>query len=410
MAKPKITKKQIDHTLAFTDDVVKNYPDRLIGTPSAKAAAKRIAEEFEKSCDPGTVKIEPFTCHPRAFLKWIRPSVLIYIGSTMANLLKKPKWALSGFGFATSMFVSQFAFYKEFFDPLYPKEVGYNVYGVLEPEDEVKQQIIICGHHDAAYVFHYLAKSVKLYPLFLVAGIVPFIFGLFSTLYMVAFRKSPRWIRTVLAACTAGVIPLWWFTTEKISPAAGDNMIATSVANEAVKLFADQKKKGKGKSPLKHTRLIALSVDGEECGLRGSRAYAKMHEKEMKDTKTYAFCIDTLYNKDKLVFFNNDLNLTVDLSDAMAQDLKEIATSLGYKSKVAKMPWGGGSTDAASFGQVGIDASCMLALEMDPRKLEQALVYHTSKDTTDAIEPEAVEQALNVVHEYILKKDSEVCG
>ena len=67
MAKQKITKKQIDHTLAFTDDVVKNYPDRLIGTPSAKAAAERIAEEFEKSCDPGTVRIEPFTCHPQFF-------------------------------------------------------------------------------------------------------------------------------------------------------------------------------------------------------------------------------------------------------------------------------------------------------------------------------------------------------
>jgi aminopeptidase-like protein len=36
------------------------------------------------------------------------------------------------------------------------------------------------------------------------------------------------------------------------------------------------------------------------------------------------------------------------------------------------------------------------------------MVYHTSKDTTNYIQPEVVEQTLNIIKEYILKKDRQV--
>lgn len=406
MAKPRITKTHIKNILAFTDDVVQNYPNRLIGTPSCIAAGKRIAEEFEKNCDPGSVKREAFICHPKAFLKYIRPAVILYITSTICNYLKRPILALYGYSLAMVMFISQFAFYKEFFDPFFPKETGYNVYGTLEPEGEVKQQIILCGHHDAAYVFHYIDKSPKMYPFFLIAGIVPFVLGLLFTLFMVLTKTSPHWMRRVLSAATSGVVPLWWFTTDAVSPGAADNMVATAIANEATKIFADQKKKGK--NLLKHTRIICLSVDGEECGLRGSRAYTYLHEKELKDTKTYVFCLDTLYNADKLVFIDNDLNLTVDLSHEMAQELKDIALSLGYNARVSRIPWGGGSTDAASFGQINVESTCLLAFEIDVKNIQEDLAYHTPRDLTGAIEPEVVKQALTIIREYILKKDREV--
>jgi hypothetical protein len=128
----------------------------------------------------------------------------------------------------------------------------------------------------------------------------------------------------------------------------------------------------------------------------------------MTGTKTYAFCFDTLYKADKLIFFNNDLNLTVDLSDRMAHELKEIAAGLGYGVRVTRMPWGGGSTDAASFAQQGIEATCMLSFEIDITKLDADFVYHTAKDVAGSIQPRCVEQALNVIVEYVQKKDAEV--
>jgi hypothetical protein len=378
----------------------------LAGSDPCLKAGGAIAEEFKETCDRGSVKTEEFTMHPKAFLKYIRFEVGIYLVSLALVFFHKPVIALVLLLIGISMFVSQFVFYWQLFDPFFPKAKGLNVYGSIEPEKEVKQQIILCGHHDAAYVFHYLSLSTKYYPLFIAAGIAPVFISLFLVLIMVIFGISPLWMPIVMAVMSVGVIPLWFFTTDEVSPGAGDNIIATALANEAGKIFNNLKKQKK--NPLQHTRLICASVDAEENGLRGSRYFVRTHKKEMTDTKTYAFCFDTLYKADKLLFFNNDLNFTVDLSDSMANELKDIAISFGYGARVSRMPWGGGSTDAASFGQQRIEATCMLSFEIDITKLDADFVYHTAKDVSSAIELRCVEQALNVIVEYVMKKDAEV--
>jgi hypothetical protein len=320
--------------------------------------------------------------------------------------IKRPILAALNFILPVSIFISQFVFFKKIFDPFFKKKTGYNVYGTLEPEGEVKQQIVVCGHHDAAYVFHYMEMSPKVYLLISAVGVLPLFPAIVSAILLLIRGKIPSWLHKVILSGVAVAFPMWWFTTDEVSPAAGDNMIASSIVNEVTKIFSDLKKISK--NPLKHTRILCLSTDGEECGLRGAFDFVKKNEKKMKDIKTYVFCIDGIYKHDKLVFFDNDLNLTTDLSREMAEECLGIAKSLGYKGKISKMPWGGGSTDAAAFAKKGIEATNLTALEMDITKLEDDLVYHTSKDCTEAIEPYAVEQTLNVAVKYILEKDKQV--
>lgn len=400
-----VTVNHVNNALAFTDEVCTTYPDRLGGTCSCNDAGLRIMQAFEKTCDEGTVKRESFTCHPRSFLKHIRPVVIIYLASVVAMFLDKPLYALAGLTLNLIVFSSQVVFYWKLFDFLFPKETGYNIFGTVDPEGEVKQQIVLCGHHDASYVFHYMDKSPKYYPLMLAAGITPFVLGVVFAIIMNATGIAYPWMKIAMALGALGVIPLWWFTTDTVSPGAGDNMIAVALANEGTRLFSDLKKQGK--NPLKHTRLVCLTVDFEEAGLRGSMAYTKRHKKELTETKTYAFCMDTIFNADKLNFFNRDLNLTVKCSDQMANECTEIAKDLGYGARVNKMPFGGGSTDAAAFAKAGIEATCLLAFELNVSNLQDDLVYHTPADTAEAIEPLVVEQCLNVIKEYVLKKDRE---
>jgi hypothetical protein len=406
MSRVKVTQENIDHSFQFTDAIINNFPRRLAGSESCLKAGRAIEEEFVKNCDKGSVKTEEFIFHPKAFLKYIRFAVVVYLASIALVFFHKPVIALLLLSMVTFLFVSQFVFYWQVFDPFFPKAKGLNVYGSIEPEKDVRQQIILCGHHDAAYVFHYFNFSPKLYPLFIVAGIAPFFISVLFVIIMTIYSINPLWMTVIMAAMSVGVIPLWFFTTDAVSPAAGDNMIAVALANEVSKIFHNLKKQKK--NPLQHTKLICLTVDAEENGLRGSKYFARTHKKEMTDTKTYVFCLDTLYKADKFIFFNNDLNFTVDLSDPMANELKDIATSFGYGARVTRMPWGGGSTDAASFGQQGIEATCLLAFEIDITKLENDMVYHTPKDVSSAIEPRCVEQALNVIVEYVMKKDTEV--
>ncbi|GAI09767.1 unnamed protein product, partial [marine sediment metagenome] len=71
------------------------------------------------------------------------------------------------------------------------------------------------------------------------------------------------------------------------------------------------------------------------------------------------------------------------------------------------MPFGAGSTDAAEFGKIGVEATNMAAISFDISKFSEGLVYHTPNDLTNYIEPEVVEAALKIARDYILKKDSE---
>ncbi|MGD0353458.1 MAG: M28 family peptidase [Dehalococcoidia bacterium] len=408
-----ITKTHVRRVFNFTDEVVQNYPNRLAGTEACKNAADRIKQEFIKHCDPGSVHVEDFTVHPKSFLKYIPALVVLYFAGAVLLYFGLPLTALVVYGLAIFMFYAQFVRYWELLDPYFPKATGYNVYGSIEPEGEVKQQVVVSAHHDAAYVFQLLAYAPKYYARLINAGILFLLLGfLVSLIWIVlALFQVPvpdgilLWVPVALMVGGIFQLPLAFFTTGEVSPAAGDDMIAVAVAGETARLFHQAKKAGK--NPLRHTRLIVASFDAEEAGLRGARAFCNKHGQELLNTKTYVFNIDTLYKLKDLTFLDKDLNSTVRLSRAMAQDCVDTAKSLGYPARIASMPFGAGSTDAAEFGKLGVEAINMAGISFDIGKFGEDLVYHTPDDVPESIEPELVEASLKIVRDYILKKDSQ---
>ena len=405
----KISETHVRRVFDFTDEVVERYPNRLAGTGACRNAANRIEEEFAKNCDPDSVKVEDFTVHPKSFLKYIPGLVVLYFIGAVLLYFGFPLSALLVYALAIFIFYAQFARYWELLDPLFPKATGYNVYGSIEPEGEVKQQIVVSAHHDAAYVFQLLAHAPKYYAKLINAGILflllGFLVSLIATVLALFHVPVPGWISVALIAGGVFQLPLVFFTTGEVSPAAGDNMIAVAIASETAKLFHQAKQAGT--NPLRHTRLIVASFDAEEAGLRGARAFCKKHGEELLRTKTYVFNIDTLYKLEDLSFLVKDLNATVKLSRAMAKDCVDTAKSLGYPAGISVMPFGAGSTDAAEFGKLGVEAINMAGISFDISKFGEGLVYHTRNDVTKYIEPEMVEAALRIVRDYILKKDSE---
>jgi len=408
-----ITKAHVRHVFKFTDEIVESYPNRLAGTKACCDAANRIKQEFSKYCDPGSVQIEEFVVHPKSFLKYIPALVVLYFIGAVLLYFRYPLPALVIYGIAIFVFYAQFGKYWELLDSYFPGATGYNIHGSIEPEGEVRQQIIISAHHDAAYVFQLLAYLPKFYSKIINAGIVCLLLGFIVSLVasIFAFTHIPvpewvlLWVPVVLMIGGIFEIPLAFFTTGEVSPAAGDDMIAVAVANETARLFHKMKKAGK--YPIRHTRLIIASFDAEESGLRGARAFCRKHKEELLNTETYVFNIDTLYKLEDLTFLTKDLNGSVRLSRAMAKDCVDIASALGYNASIASMPFGAGSTDAAEFGKLGVETVNMAGISFDIRKFNDNLVYHTPDDVTEYIEPELVEASLEIIRDYILKKDSE---
>jgi hypothetical protein len=407
-----ITDAQVKHTFAFCDEVVENFPGRVAGSEAVRKAGLRVKEEFEKYCDAGTVKVDQFDIHPWSFLKYIPGLVVLYF-TCIALLYFNPALAwisLAGLTLGLFVFYGQFVRYWHLLDPLFPKQQAYNIYGSIEPSGEVKQQIVVSAHHDAAYVFHLLDKVPKYYALLINGGILFLVLGFLVSLVatvLAAFNiLLPQWAAIVLMVGGIFVLPLAFFTTGQVVPGAGDNMIAVAVAAEIAGLFGNVKKTGG--NALKHTRLIIASFDAEEAGLRGASAFIRKHREHLLNTKTYVLNLDTLYKLKALSFLDNDLNSTVKLSHQLAQECVDIARDLGYPSTISAMAFGGGSTDAAAFGQAGIEATNLCAMSFDIKDYDQGWVYHTPNDVSKHIEPEAVEAALKIIREYVLKKDAVV--
>ncbi len=407
---PQIGAGQVKRAFVFTDEVVENFPGRVAGSEAVHKAGLRISEEFAKYCDAGTVKVERFDIHPWSFLKYIPGLVVLYF-ACVALLLFAPALAWVAFaGLALGLFVfyGQFVRYWHLLDPLFPRRQAYNVYGSIEPSGEVKQQVVVSAHHDAAYVFHLLHRVPKYYALLINGGILFLVLGflvsLVATVLLIFNILLPQWAAIALMVGGIFVLPLAFFTTGQVVPGAGDNMIAVAIASEIGGLFGNIKKSGG--NALKHTRLIIASFDAEEAGLRGARAFIRAHREELLKTKTYVLNLDTLYKLKALSFLDKDLNSTVKLSHQLAQDCVDIAKDLGYPAIIGAMSFGGGSTDAAAFGEAGIEATNLAAMSFDLKDYDRGWVYHTPNDVSKHIEPEAVEAALKIIREYILKKDA----
>lgn len=403
-----ITSELVNDSLELTDTIVNECGPRLAGSDGSKLARDKIKDLYEESCD--SVRIEEFDVRPNSFLGLIRYSAIVFIISSIFIYLDLIYLAAVGYFIAFFMILSQSFLYWEVFDRFFTKKRGYNVIGSIEPEHEIKQQIIVSGHHDAPYAFHLLEKTPKLYGLLVIGAnlslLTSLILSSWWVFYLVISSDDPSYspvLRLILIFAIIPILPFLVFITTTVSPGAGDNMIASVITTKTASIFGQLKKSQE--NVLKHTRLLVVSFDAEEAGLRGARAFVKRNLNELQSVPTYVFNMDSIYEAKNLKFFNRDLNSTVGLSKSMIKMCQSIAKDLGYEIKDVPMPFGGGSTDAAEFGKEGIHATTLIGLSTS--FIRKEIHYHTQYDTVDKIEPEAVEIAFKLIVNFISQIDNE---
>ncbi len=398
--------------LQWTDAIIKKTGPRLAGSSACQKAAQLIEKDMEKICD--NVQIEPFSIHPQAFLDWIRILILFYLTGVILLWLNLPWISALLIGFGLLIMILEFFLYKSFVDPIFPKKTGMNVVGTIEPEGEVKQQIIISGHHDSAYVFNFLYKNPKLYSIRVFGGIgsitLLFIDSLIFSIWNLfsSIQNSPvsLWylgFNILLSSLFLLVGQLWFFRGSQGTPGAGDNLISIGIALEVGKYFSEKKEANQG---LHHTRIILGSWDGEEAGLRGARAYVKKHLAELKSLPTYNFNIDCPYFLRDLFFLTTDVNGSVTLSESMAKTCVQIAHDNGYPAEAKNIEFLTGGTDAGEFGRENIAATSLMAMPWGNQ--ERAAAYHTPMDTIDVIEPEVVQACIDISQSFVHTKENEL--
>jgi hypothetical protein len=270
---------------------------------------------------------------------------------------------------------------------LFKKVVGNNIIGIIEPQDAVKQQVVIVSHHDSSYTYPFYEKVPLLYPIRLFVPILFFLICLAVLFIGFCFyvpRSSmplfPIWIKFILCL---GIIFV------------GDNLIGCAIGIKLAEIFQS------AENVLRNTRIVVLLTDGEEVGQKGAKFFIKNNRELLGATKTIVINIDSIYTYENIALVKRDRNGFTRLSADLANDIRIVAMELGHALKMISIPFGGGGTDGGQFARKRIETVSIIGMPINMFRKE--IVFHTMNDRPDKISSKAVSAVIEVVSAYIRK-------
>lgn len=390
----------IDYMCSEIKHIIVEYGDRDPGSKGESAALEHMAQELEKVSD--SVVKETFDVHPHAFMGWTWFTATFLILGTLLSVLS-PIAGFIGLILAVLPIITQFVFYGSALDFLFKKKQSGNVYAVKRPQGEIKRRIILNGHSDAAYEWHWLQAGG--FKAFLISIIIPIV-GLFFLLGMCIAATA---VTGILGRLTGSMRYVWYASLIFIPayicfyffsnntrpvPGANDNLTACYMSIGAMKLLQDSG------INLEHTELCTLITGSEEAGLRGAKAWSKRHKDVDKDVETIFITYETLRELNHLHIYDRDLNGLVK-NDAQVSELVKLAGSKNGMNLTCGCVFCG-STDAAAFSLAGFKATAIAA--MDPNL---KCYYHTREDNFNNLSRPCLEKVLDITLDMLETYDKD---
>lgn len=401
----------VDEVMALTRSFVARFGSRPSGSAVSREAADALKEMAERWADRAWTM--DFEVHPRAFLGWIRLTVVLYATAVVLLWMQLylPAAVLLTLGMA--VVVGEFFLYAELIDLFYPKQTGRNVLAVVEPEGEVRGQLIVSGHHDSARVFNFFVNRPELYAVRVTGGLGGYVlFALVCWVlfgWQVATGSSPFWGQIAAGLFTLFFLlmgQLWWFAGDESTPGAGDNMASTAVVWQLLKQYGQQKNEGRG---LRHLRLVFASWDAEEAGLRGARAWVKQGTDGLGlDLPTWNYNLECLYDENALTLLTTDVNGSVKLSEELGRRCQQILAGAGYEAALKPLAFLTGGTDAGELARGGAEATTLIGMSWD--NATRNMAYHTPQDVPEAVSMSAVAAALRLGDGLAQELDEELAA
>lgn len=391
--------RQVEYAVKGITKVCRRIGPRKPGSPEEYRAQQWFQKDMKNYCEE--TRIEEFTLHRQGFMGFIPFTVACGIASVFVNWFASPISALILCICAFVPLFFEFLMYKEFDDFLFPKQTSHNMIAVRKPKGEVKQRIVMVGHSDSQFewTLNYLIGGLQA-KLFVE---IPAVVGLvvqtvFALVCIIAGKggaavniQSARWFFILFFVISCVFIPfefafLFFQSWTKSVPGASDNLSGCYVGMAVVKALDEAKVR------FENTEVVVICSGSEEAGLRGSKAYAKAHEKELKEIPTCVVALDTFRDLETMAVYHRDLSGTLQHHDGTKVLVHDACANCGFDVKYESIYIGG--SDAASFTQRGIPATGFAAMDPAPPRY-----YHTRLDTPENLRPEAIKAGIEIMIE-----------
>ncbi len=379
--------------------IIDECSPRDCGSQGELKAHEFVKKELEKYLDD--VQIESFKVAPKAHMHFLPIVGFIFLLSLVFYWIL-PLVALLLTLSATLILILQFLLLKKILDPFFPKRTSHNLIGIKKPTKEIKKTIILSGHIDAAYEWRFNKVSPKLLRVILLPAILGLFFKIFTDIFNTIFntwnsgyQNIWSYLGIIQLFFLPFVIALFFFTDfSKVVPGASDNLSGTIVAVAVAKYLRDE-----GIS-FENTEVQYLITGSEEQGLRGSKTYVKKHLKELKETETVFFGLESFRDLDDMGINNRDMNGLVKNHPGVCALIKKAGENCRRELKFQSVYIG--ATDAAAFSQAGIAAATFEAMNPGPPRW-----YHTRYDNWEGLNAECLNIAFKIAIETVLLYDKE---
>ncbi len=381
-------------------NICNSFGPRPCGSDSEKYAQEQMIKDVEPFCD--SVTRETFKVNPKAFMSFVPHAGACLMGATAINLAtafgKGSKLKALGsaalMGGALSGIVGEFLLYKKMYDPLFKEETSGNVIAVRKATGETKRRIIISGHSDSApewtYTYKLGSHGVLAVAGYAVAGLG---YTAATTAALLAGKKAKKMALGQLAFLPAYAGLFKFVNHNNYVDGANDDLTGCYISAAVMKYLSDNDIR------FENTEVVSIMTGGEECGLRGAKAYFEAHPELKNDgVETIFIGLDNIRDGDFMMIYEKDMTGMVQNDKDVCALLKNAGLKQGEDIPIGAIPLG--STDAAAASQAGIKAASLVAMDPAP-----ARYYHTRLDTADILIPEVMDKVLNIVLQAVYDFD-----
>lgn len=378
----------------YISEVINRFGGRAAGTSQEKAAQEYTASVLEAYCN--NVRIDTFKTHLTSHFESLKIFSAVFWFCLIIYHVKYEVAAILSFLNAI-FFLGHFVSYRHWLDFLFPKQTTWNVEGVIEPKEEVKNTILIAGHIDSVREFqwwHHFGKFGLLLNAiaglgFVLQGIV-FMLGWILSFFIPfpSFFESIWWGFIFIAPAA---LSMFFKHGEHVVDGALDNLTGVAMAVEMAKVFSVE--------PLKHTRLRLISFGSEEPALRGAFEYARQYKERLKKENAVLINFDTIKSKEHLTLVTGEINTLVKFPPELVNEMEKAFQSVNVSMKKRAIPIG--ASDGSAFAIEGLPAITIIGMDSD----NYDPCYHTRLDNLSNLEPEGLTEMKKVLVHFIKTRD-----
>lgn len=378
----------------YISEVINRFGGRAAGTSQEKAAQEYTASVLEAYCN--NVRIDTFKTHLTAHFESLKIFSAVFWLCLYLYHVKYELAAILSFLNAI-FFLGHFVSYRHWLDFLFPKQTTWNVEGVIEPKEEVKNTILIAGHIDSVREFqwwHHFGKFGLLLNAiagfgFVLQGIV-FMLGWILS-FFIPFPSFFESIWSGFILISPAALSMFFKHGERVVDGALDNLTGVAMAVEMAKVFSVE--------PLKHTRLRLISFGSEEPALRGAFEYARQYKESLKKENAVLINFDTIKSKEHLTLVTGEINTLVKFPPKLVNEMEQAFKSVNVSMKKRAIPIG--ASDGSAFAIEGLPAITIIGMDSD----NYDPCYHTRLDNLSNLEPEGLTEMKKVLVHFIKTRD-----